>query len=509
MRSTSHPTHRKFATVALLALATIVVASCGGGDSTAPTKPSLSGVATPTISGPITGGKGVRLGVGSFNGKPFGYEESEFFLSGSASAFTSVDALSEDGKWNVAEGEKADYTTRIVVRRPKDASTFNGTVYVEWLNVTAGFDTGPDWTFGSVEIQRSGAVWVGVSAQRVGVEGGGNELGAAFVLKTSDPERYGTLNHPGDDFSYDIFSQVGATVWRSAATVLDGLVPERVIALGESQSAFRMTTYINALAKKHDVYSGYFVHSRGSRAAQLSTAPRPDIAGPDPAFIRTDLKRPVLNFSSETDLVGDRLGYRRAEQDDSKWFRSWDVVGTAHADAYSLGIGDTDDGSGAADTKLFAALLDAPSSVYFGVINCERPINAGAHTYVLRSALRSLDTWVRTGTPPAEMPRMKVAADGNDYERDDDGIALGGIRTPQVDVPLSTLSGLGQSGESFCGLFGTTTRFTADVLTQLYPTMDDFVSKWNAATDAAVKSGALLEDDAARIKEAAAQGFAK
>lgn len=497
------------AAAATLSLCGAVVASCGGSSSAEPSQPLVRGVAAPKISGPVTGGKGVRLGVGSFNGKPFGYEESEFFLSGSATAFTSADELSQDGQWDVTDGEKADYTTRIVVRRPKDAATFNGTVYVEWLNVTAGFDTGPDWTFASVEIQRSGAVWVGVSAQRVGVEGGGNPLGAAFVLKTSDPARYGTLNHPGDDFSYDIFSQVGATVWKSASTVLNGLIPERVIALGESQSAFRMTTYINALAKKHDVYSGYFVHSRGSRAAQLSTAPRPEISGPDPAFIRTDLKRPVLNFSSETDLVGDRLGYHRAEQDDTTWFRSWDVVGTAHADAYSLGIGDTDDGSGTADSKLFAALLDAPSSVYFGVITCERPINAGAHTYVLRSALRSLDTWIRTGTPPAEMPRMKVNAEVSDYERDDYGIARGGIRTPHVDVPLSTLSGLGQSGETFCGLFGTTTRFTADVLTSLYPTTDDFVAKWNAATDAAVESGVFLEEDAAKIKEAAAQGFAK
>jgi len=62
---------------------------------------------------------------------------------------------------------------------------------------------------------------------------------------------------------------------------------------------------------------------------------------------------------------------------------------------------------------------------------------------------------------------------------------------------------------AFCGLFGTTTRFTADVLTSLYPTTDDFVSKWNAATDAAVESGVFLEEDAAKIKEAAAQGFAK
>lgn len=498
--------HRRVLALVPTLVATIAFVSCGGGTSS-PSKPAISGVAQTVVDGPIAGGKGVRVGVGNYDGSAYGYDESEYFVSGSATAYTSSEPLSEDGDWDVKDGETADYTTRIVVRRPADAAKFNGTVYVEWLNVTAGFDTGPVWTFASVEIQRSGAAWVGVSAQSVGVEGGGNALGAMFVLKTSDPTRYGKLSHPGDDFSYDMFSQIGATIWRESARVLDGLAPERVIAMGESQSAFRMTTYINAVAKKHDVYSAYLVHSRGSRAAQLSTAPRPEISGPDPARIRTDIERPVMVFSSETDVVGERLGYRRAEQDDTKWFRSWEVVGTAHADAYSLGIGDTDYGSGDADDKLFAALLDAPTSVYFGVIKCDAPINAGPHTYVLRSALRALDEWTRTGTPPASMPRMKTNADVTDYERDSNGIALGGIRTPQVDVPVSTLSGLGQSGESFCGLFGTTTQFASGTLSSLYASKADFVGKWNSATDAAVTSGAILSEDADHLKAAAAASY--
>lgn len=487
-------------------VAGVALVACSG-TSSGSSAPRVEGVAEASVEGPITAGKGVRVGVGNFDGSPFGYKEEEYFLSGSATAYTSPEPLSEDGNWSVQNGDSADYTTRIVVRRPADATKFNGTVFVEWLNVTAGFDTGPVWTFASVEIQRTGAVWVGVSAQKVGVEGGGNALGASFVLKTSDPVRYGKLSHPGDDFSYDIFSQVGATVWRDSARVLGGLAPKRVVAMGESQSAFRMTTYINALAKKHDVFSAYLVHSRGSRAAQLSTSPRPEIQGPDPARIRTDIDRPVLVFSSETDLVGERLGYRRAEQDDSKWFRSWNVVGTAHADAYSLGIGDTDYGSGDADNKLFAALLDAPTSVYFGVIKCDAPINAGPHTYVLRAALRALDEWVRTGNPPASMPRMKVNSDVTDYERDANGIALGGIRTPQVDVPVSTLSGLGQSGESFCGLFGTTTQFAAGTLSSMYASKSNFVDKWNTATDAAVAAGAFLSEDAEHVKAAAMAGY--
>ena len=96
------------------------------------------------------------------------------------------------------------------MRRPVDASAFNGTVVVEWLNVSGGLDAGPDWTSAHVGLIRSGTAWVGVSAQEVGIDGSGNSLGAALALKNADPERYAPLAHPGDSYSYDLFSQVGA-----------------------------------------------------------------------------------------------------------------------------------------------------------------------------------------------------------------------------------------------------------------------------------------------------------
>jgi hypothetical protein len=338
-------------------------------------------------------------------------------------------------------------------------------------------------------------------------------MGEFRVLKKADPERYGSLNHPGDNYSYDIFSQAGATVWQQADTILGGLQPEVVIAAGESQSAFRMASYLNTLAPLHDVYNGYLVHSRGSRAANLYCATNcvdpadpSDVPTPAVVRIRTDLTRPVLNFVTETDVVGDRLGYRRAEQPDSDVYRSWEVAGTAHGDAYSLGINDAELGDGAADAQLFAAQFGAPMSVYGGIIECSKPINAGPHTYVLRSALRSLDSWIRTGVPPASMPKLQNTADIMGYETDANGVALGGIRTPYVDVPLAVLSGYGQDGGSgFCGLFGTTLTFSAEQLDALYPTADDFLTKWNEATDAAVASGAILEIDAEAIKAAATQ----
>ena len=69
-------------------------------------------------------------------------------------------------------GATAAYKTRIFVYRPKNPKKFNGTVVVEWNNVSGGVDSAPDWIQGHVELLREGVAWMGVSAQIVGVESG-------------------------------------------------------------------------------------------------------------------------------------------------------------------------------------------------------------------------------------------------------------------------------------------------------------------------------------------------
>ena len=81
------------------------------------------------------------------------------------------------------------FKTRLLVYRPTNPKKFNGTVIVEWLNVSAGLDAAPDWSAGHVELIREGCAWVGVSAQIVGVEGGPALVGiVSLPLKTVSPE---------------------------------------------------------------------------------------------------------------------------------------------------------------------------------------------------------------------------------------------------------------------------------------------------------------------------------
>ena len=126
--------------------------------------------ASPTVTGPVGGGTPAEdMFSTNFDLAKVGYQEKEFFVSGTASSYTSASPLTTDGKWTVTPDATAPYTTRVVVRRPVNPAKFNGTVIVEWLNVSGTVDAGPDWTLTHNELIRDGFAWVGVSAQQAGV----------------------------------------------------------------------------------------------------------------------------------------------------------------------------------------------------------------------------------------------------------------------------------------------------------------------------------------------------
>lgn len=460
-------------------------------------------VASPLVEGPVTGGSGSPTIQGvSFDLSEVGYGVEEYFLSGIANAYLNTNSLRSDGKWSIAPANQAEYKTRIVVYRPLDDEEFSGLVVVEWLNVSGGLDAAPDWTMLQTEITREGHAYVGVSAQIVGIEGrpgGGPIPGLELFLKGADPDRYGSLSHPGDSYSYDMYSQVGQALRNpNGVDPLHGLSPTRIIAIGESQSAFRMTTYVNAFAPIHGMYDAYFVHSRGGGAAPLSQEPEPEVEMPNVVRIRTDLDVPVLTYQTETDIF--RLGFLPDRQPDTAGHRLWEVAGSAHADTYTLMVGFTDTGN---DPSSFDVVVtDAPIP---GIIECDSPINSGPQHVVLKAALAALDRWVRTGQAPRRAARLEVTSDGEEFVLDEYGNVEGGIRSSWVDAPVATLSGLGQSGGSFCGIFGTTVAFDDATLAELYPDHETYVRRVRSATSRAVFQGFIRPADGDLIIEGARQ----
>jgi hypothetical protein len=450
--------------------------------------------AAPTVSGPIPGAFFLGQPM-SYDLAALGFSNEEFLLEGTARSYA-------------PEGE-APYRTRVLVRRPLDPRRWNGSVVVEWFNVSGGLDAAPDWSFVHRHLVREGFAWVGVSAQRAGIEGGG--LGSvSFPLKQMDAARYASLEHPGDAFAFDVFSQAGRAV--REGHLLGGREPRRVLAIGESQSAVFLVTYVNRVDAEARVFDGFLVHGRGGSGASLEGSMGPERTLADLAEavssgrgadllagterIRDDVRVPVLTLQSETDVVG--LGSAGARQPDSDRHRLWEVAGAAHADTYLLVASAFDDGS--LPPERLAQLL-APTRELFGM-KVDAPVNAGPQQhYVLQAALAHLDRWAGGGAAPPEAPRLELGSGGAPLALDAHGIAKGGVRSPWVDAPTAVLSGFGQSGSEFAFLFGTTRPFDAATLARLYPGgSEEFLARFGKATDDALAKGFLLEADAAEIR---------
>ena len=473
----------------------------------------------PAVEGPISGGGDedccvISLGPlqidlrdqGYVPGTPFyagpdfdlsevGYRQDEYFFSGIATSWTNTDTLESDGVWSVEPAEGAEYTSRMVVHRPLDDSTFNGTVVVEWFNVTGGLDSAASWLQVHTELYREGYVWVGVSAQKVGIEGGPGLFD--IPLKLVDPERYGPLSHPGDSFSYDIFSQAAQALRRPVGLdPLDGLEVQRVMATGQSQSAIYLTTFYNAINPVLNIFDGYLIHGRAGTSAPISQAPQPEILAPEIVLLREDQGQPAIMYQTETDLFTS-LQYLPARQPDSEHIRLWEVAGSAHTDAYTTLKSPTDLGDDPQVADVIATTAARPP-----FIDCPLPINDGPSHWVAKAALAALDDWVRRDTPPPEAPRLQVNETEDGFAQDEFGNALGGIRTPYVEVPVARLSGLGQDA-GICILFGTTVLFDDQTLLNLYSSRDNYVEAIDTATDMAENQGFLREADAQLIKSRA------
>jgi hypothetical protein len=445
--------------------------------------------ATPTISAPVTGGeRGQAFGGFAAGAAPAGYVEEERFISGRATAYEKVGAWGTDGAWRAAATSTADYKVRMLVRRPIDANRFNGILVVEWLNVTAMSEGAADYLQMAEEIVRGGYAWAGIGAQASGVNA------PRTGLKAWDASRYGSLVHPGDAYSYDIFSQAGQAL-KGAAAPLGGLRVRHMLASGRSQSAFRLVTYINAVHPLARLFDGYFVHSRGANAAGLTAeqlARDADAPIPSGARIRSDIDVPVFDLQTEGDMI--TLGSHLTRQDAGPRYRRWEIAGAAH-------------------TETPRWVVDGPASLDRGP-GCKDPVNAAPHHAVVKAGLAALARWVRDGVAPVQSPLIELgapAAADPAIARDAHGNAKGGIRLPELEAPTATLDGrrndVAQAApgtQNFCFLYGNTVAFDDTALRSLYPSHEAFVKRFNAAADALVRDGYWLKPEADLAKAAAA-----
>jgi hypothetical protein len=117
---------------------------------------------------------------------------------------------------------------------------------------------------------------------------------------------------------------------------------------------------------------------------------------------------------------------------------------------------------------------------------------------VAKAALRHFVTWVESGVAPPTAPLLDASAGA--LRLDADGIALGGLRTPPVDVPVRILSSTpGRTDSIICTLLGSTNPMSAERLAELYASRADYEQRYAAAVDQAIADGFILEEDRAAL----------
>jgi Alpha/beta hydrolase domain len=373
-----------------------------------------------------------------------GYVEEEFFFSGTANRYNIPSGMTA----NVVDGGHP-YLTRMVVRRPADPKLFNGTVLVEWYNVTNGFDAENLWFYDWEHILGEGYIWVGVSAQQVGIS-----------ALTQFSQRYagfdatvgGTIG--GDALAYDIFSQAGQAVRHpSGVDPLGGLKPKVIIGTGESQSAIFLSTYVNSIDPLARTYDGYLLLSAvGDK-------------------IRTDARVPTWKISTEYDVQAADAAVR---QTDNATFHHWEIAGQAHVDQHLR------------DSREPLELRDRGTSSEAALApTCGNPtlgtrVSAGA---VIGQAFQELVPWIQHGIQPPAAPEIQTTSlSPITLARNNLGLALGGIQLSEVSVPtaLNVGTNSGPPG-SACVRWGFWVPFSVSQLDSLYRNHDDYVSQVAAA----------------------------
>lgn len=389
-----------------------------------------------------------------FDISAFGYEATEYFVSGTATATGGTDT--------------ADYTTRIVVVHPSDPADFAGTVVLDWVNVTAQFENAVNSATSIQFFLREGWAWVHVSAQAAGIC-----CTPGLTPQTYDPVRYADLNHPGDAYAEDILRQV-AQAFKAPGEVhpLRGMTAEVVIAAGQSQGGSRVSTYLATTATSDGPIDAILQQAGGTKNYEVA-----------PAI-------PVIH------LLGEREG---APAEPTPWptYRLWEVAGAAHQDSW-VGRQQTEGAStrllGAGrQSRAMAESLWASAGNYGEQIDPREGICVvnGAlfpNRYAANAALFQLDRWVRTGQPASQPPRY--AFDGTAIARDADRNALGGLRYPPIDVPVATYVA------DLCNLGGITIPFTEVQLLQRYGDHQTYYDAMAEAAAVSVAEGYLLPEDA-------------
>src|SRR5215467_2960745 len=358
----------------------------------------------PKVSGPIEGPGVIYPGLRDLPKgtelADFNYVAKEYFVSGTA-----------NGK---------PYTTRIVVREPKDLKKFSGIVVSEIMH-----SSGNSWMFFNTHtyVMSQGHIHVEIASQKAPTENS--------IVK-ANPDRYKTINIPDAAQVNDITAQIGALIKSTApGSPFAGLKVRHSFLMGTSQSSGALVQYLRAHAVERmpdgsAIFDGVFPTS----VVGNNVIPQIDV--------------PLIQMNTQTEVnstaaMGNK--YRRPDSDEKGHeYRLYEVAGMPHNDS-----------------------RENPT---YTPNPCDKPVTRFPVGAMMAMGLDHLIQWVDKGKVPPRADRVVV--ENGAIVMDQFGNAKGGVRTPYVDVPVAqygvpnvatgtraavTINGQ-QAASFYCGIAG-------------------------------------------------------
>jgi alpha/beta hydrolase family protein len=472
-------------------------------------------VAIPRVTGPIASTPtNFAFGVEGFDVQlpvPRGYVVEEFFISGTGNLYeftpTGIQIVNPCPASATSGCSNIPYTTRLIVKRPREREDFSGTVVIEPLNPSGGFDIAAVWDRSVHQFVRNGDIFIGWSSKSVIVN----------ALKNWNPTRYAPLNWPylpfvpngnsgvNDGITFDIAAQVGALIKLNGPTSpIHGFRVRHVIEAGFSQDGgFTFTQAdifhnLERLSGGRPIYDGYVpMGTTGPSNIDFGLTPAGALPATDPRRKMQPRDAPVIHVDTETEIALGALNplgllFRQPDSDAaSNRLRIWEVPGASHVsndfseDVIVLQRDSAQIRHLQIDqlTPLGCTHQQFVNGPVRGVTGVVDPNNF-PFAFVQNAAFRDLVEWIEFNVPPPHGDPIEVdmTATPRHIVRDELGNALGGIRTPFLDVPTATFVPIdtvahttAESG--FCVLYGFNIPFDDATLDSLYRNHGDYVEQ--------------------------------
>ncbi|MHB8086483.1 MAG: alpha/beta hydrolase domain-containing protein, partial [Dehalococcoidia bacterium] len=442
-------------------------------------------------------------------GTPFltmGYSQNEVFMSGTANVYENT---SNTGFGIHVRTASIPYTTRVLIRYPSNPASFSGNVIVEMLNPSGTFDLATGWACFWNQLIHDNDIWVGVTCRYVVVV---NPLPTGNTgLKTFDSVRYAPINFSGHEreLCWDMFAQLGYALKHNhnLPPALSGYNITHLIGHGYSQTGAFMITWINFFDQYFcpDLYDAYNPMAAGGPAwmndddinnpvilARDGLIPFGGNPATDPRRIIQPCGKPVVHINTESEVNAGNTGFlspvltRRPDANTSSdRFVHYEIPGSCHINAEGFAVY-PDAGDIAASLGGFGlSWCCIESQTSFSDFHQEYPFHA---------AYSNLKAWMLNhATPPPSEASPITVNGGGVIQRDANGNALGGLRTPWVDFPTNTyrpaMTPCPSCGivcaafSAFCFLQGTGTPIRCAYLVFLYTSNADYHIKFNSETD--------------------------